>query len=308
MPGARNHKDGSAVIDPPLTTFTVPARHNPKLQTLVERMNADEELKQLWRCANVNAVDRLNMSDHGEVHIRIVANAALRLLRLLREVGQAPGIVANHHLAPVAVVLAAALHDLGISIHRDNHEEYSLALANLKAKELLSGLYPIRERAIVVSEMLHAIIAHHGDVRCLTLEAGVLKVADALDMTAGRSRIPFEAGSSSIHAVSAAAIDEVTIKKGEGRPVRIEIRMNNSSGIFQVDELLRQKLGHLLAALDDGWEISQPVYRRPRWLDDKEVAYHFILKHERNANLRLITVSDDSTLREFLSERRVAVY
>jgi hypothetical protein len=64
----------------------------------------------------------------------------------------------------------------------------------------------------------------------------------------------------------------------------------------------------LLAALDEGWEISQPVYRRPRWLDDKEVFYHFILKHGRNTSLRLITVSDDSTLREFLSERRVAVY
>jgi hypothetical protein len=64
----------------------------------------------------------------------------------------------------------------------------------------------------------------------------------------------------------------------------------------------------LLAALDEGWEISPPVYRRPRWLDDKEVFYHFILKHERNTNLRLITVSDDSKLREFLSERRVTVY
>src|SRR5574341_2515912 len=229
-------------------TFSIPARHNPRLQTLVERINADEELWQLWRCANINAVDRLGMSDHGEVHIRIVANAALRLLRLLRDAGHTPNVVANHHLTPedaeVVVVLAAALHDLGMSIHRDNHEEFSLALANLKAKELLQGLYPLRERTIVVSEALHAIIAHHGDMRCLTLEAGVLKVADALDMTAGRSRIPFEAGSSSIHAVSAAAIDEVTLKKGEGRPVRVEIRMSNSAGIFQVSELLRHKLAH----------------------------------------------------------------
>ncbi len=236
----------SAGAPPP--TFTVPARHNPKLQTLAERINADEELKQLWRCANVNAVDRLGMSDHGEVHIRIVANAALRLLRLLTEAGHVPGVVAQHHLTPddaeVVVVLAAALHDLGISIHRDNHEEMSLALANLKAKELLAGLYPVRERTIIVSETLHAIIAHHGDVRCLTLEAGALKVADALDMTAGRSRIPFEAGSSSIHAISAAAIDEVNIRKGESRPVRIEVRMSNSAGIFQVDELLRHKLQH----------------------------------------------------------------
>lgn len=233
---------------PAPVAFTVPARHNPRLQAVVERISADEELRQMWRCANVNAVDRLGMSDHGEVHIRIVANAALRLLRLLSEAGHVPGVVAQHHLsaedAEVVVVLAAALHDLGISIHRDNHEEFSLPLANLKAKELLAGLYPVRERTIIVSETLHAIIAHHGDVRCLTLEAGALKVADALDMTAGRSRIPFEAGSSSIHAISAAAIDEVNIKKGESRPVRIEIRMSNSAGIFQVDELLRHKLQH----------------------------------------------------------------
>lgn len=241
--GTLRHETAEAVA-----SFSVPARHNPNLQMLVERINADEELWQLWRCANVNAVDRLGISDHGEVHIRIVANAALRLLRLLRETGLAPDAVTDHHLtaedAEVIVVLAAALHDLGISIHRDNHEEFSLGLANLKAKELLVGLYPLRERTIVVSEVLHAIIAHHGEARCLTLEAGVLKVADALDMAEGRSRIPFEAGSSSIHAVSAAAIDQVVIKKGENRAVRVEIRMSNSAGIFQVSELLRRKLEH----------------------------------------------------------------
>ena len=244
LPDAALSPSPTASAETPV--FTVPARHNPNLQTLAERINADEELWQLWRCANVNAVERLQMSDHGEIHIRIVANAALKLLRLLQDAGHVPGVVANHHLTPadaeMIVVLAAALHDLGISIHRDNHEGFSLALANLKAKELLAELYPIRERTIIVSETLHAIIAHHGDMRCLTLEAGVLKVADALDMTTGRSRIPFEAGSSSIHAVSAAAIDEVTIKKGESRPVRVEIRMSNSAGIFQVDELLRHKL------------------------------------------------------------------
>lgn len=242
------HPNDEAATSEPGPTFTVPARHNPKLQALVEHINADEELRQMWRCANINAVDRLTMSDHGEIHIRIVANAALKLLRLLREAGHAPNAVTDHHLgaedAEIIVVLAAALHDLGMSIHRDGHEEFSLALANLKAKELLTGLYPIRERTIVVSEMLHAIIAHHGDVRCLTLEAGILKVADALDMASGRSRIPFEAGSSSIHAISAAAIDEVTIKRGDNRPLKIEIRMSNSAGIFQVDELLRHKLQH----------------------------------------------------------------
>jgi metal-dependent HD superfamily phosphatase/phosphodiesterase len=226
--------------------FDLPSKHNPKLQRLIERINADEELWQMWRCANVNAVDRLKMSDHGEIHIRIVANAALKLLRLFMNADYAPGVVANHGLvredAEIVAVLAAATHDLGISIHRDNHEEFSLALANLKAKELLSDLYPIRERTIIVSEVLHAIIAHHGDMRCLTLEASVLKIADALDMTKGRSRIPFEAGETGIHTISAAAIDEVQIQKGERLPVRVEIRMSNSAGIFQVDELLKRKI------------------------------------------------------------------
>src|SRR6266852_4979871 len=94
--------------------FSVPARHNPRLQALAERINADEELRQLWRSANVNAVDRLGLGDSGEVHVRIVANAALKLLRLLRDAGHQPAAVTSHRLTPdeaeVIVVLAAAAH------------------------------------------------------------------------------------------------------------------------------------------------------------------------------------------------------
>ncbi len=90
--------------------------------------------------------------------------------------------------------------------------------------------------------MLHAVIAHRWDVTCLSLEAGVLKVADALDMTEGRSRIPFESGEINIHSVSAQAVEAVTIERGEERPIRLNIELNNSAGIFQVDELLRRKL------------------------------------------------------------------
>ncbi len=93
-----------------------------------------------------------------------------------------------------------------------------------------------------MSEVLHAIAAHRSDEQCLTIEAGILKLADALDMTKGRSRIPFEAGSMNIHSVSAAAIDQVTLSKGEAKPVHIEVLMNNSAGIFQLDELLKAKL------------------------------------------------------------------
>ena len=89
---------------------------------------------------------------------------------------------------------------------------------------------------------MHAIIGHRRRGEPLTLEAGVVRVADALDMTHGRSRVPFERGRPNIHSLSAAAIDEVVLGPGVERAVRIEIAMNNSSGLFQVDELLATKL------------------------------------------------------------------
>ena len=70
----------------------------------------------------------------------------------------------------------------------------------------------------------------------------MVRVADALDMAGGRSRIPLESGQEGIHTISAAAIDEVTISAGEKRPLRLEIEMNNSAGIFQVDDLLATKI------------------------------------------------------------------
>jgi len=224
----------------------IPTRHNAKLQQLAERINADAELLQLWKCANINAVDRSGISDHGEVHIQIVANAALRILRLLIEANVEPSVVTNYELttedAEVIVVLAACLHDVGIAIHRDDHERYSLILAYPKARQLLAGIYEEPELTMMAAEVLHAVIAHSWDARCLTIEAGVLKVADALDMTSGRSRIPFEAGQVNIHSVSALAVESVSIGKGTKRPVRIAITMSNSAGIFQVDQLLKRKL------------------------------------------------------------------
>jgi metal-dependent HD superfamily phosphatase/phosphodiesterase len=71
----------------------------------------------------------------------------------------------------------------------------------------------------------------------------VVKVADALDMTHGRSRIPYEEmGDTSIYTISSAAIDRVRLLRGEEKPIRIAIEMSNSAGVFQVDELLKRKL------------------------------------------------------------------
>ena len=224
----------------------IPARHNPRLQQIIDRVNGDDELYTLWQVMNVNAVQRLGMSDHGPVHLQIVANIALKLLRLLVEHNVEPSAVTHHHLpvedAEVIVTLASLLHDTGISIHRVDHELYSLFLADPKIKELLDGIYDIPTRTIIISEILHAIISHRADGRPLTLETGIVRVADALDMAEGRSRIPFEAGMINIHSVSASAIEKIKIEKGELKPVRIAVSMSNSAGIFQIDELLKNKL------------------------------------------------------------------
>ena len=144
--------------------------------------------------------------------------------------------------AEVVVALGALLHDLGMSIHRQDHESYSLFLAERKLKELLPVIYDVPTAAIVRSEILHAIISHRSGGSPLTVEAGIVRIADALDMAEGRSRIPFEKGSQSIHSISAAAIDGIKIEAGKEKPVRIRVEMNNSAGVFQLDRLFLEKL------------------------------------------------------------------
>jgi metal-dependent HD superfamily phosphatase/phosphodiesterase len=226
--------------------FYVPARHNEKLRLLLTAINGDVGLHQLWRCANVNAVDRTGMSDHGPTHVRIVANIALKLIRLLISGGIEPNIVSDYGLAAedaeVIVVLGTALHDVGMSIHRHEHEAYSLILGAPKARELLAGIYEEPTLTTIVSETLHAVIAHRSDERTYTIEASAVKVGDALDMTQGRSRIPFEQGAINIHSLSAAAVERVIIRPGTDRPVGIDVVLNNSVGLFQLDELLRPKI------------------------------------------------------------------
>src|SRR5438270_5207839 len=226
--------------------INVPVRGNRKLRTLLERVNADKQLKAWWHVANVNAVVRMEINDHSWVHIQIVANIALKLLRQLTKHDVEPGLVRDFGLgqddAEVVVVLAALFHCVGMSIHRHGHEDFSLLLSEPKLRELLAGVYEEPDKTVIVSEVLQAIISHRSDGEPLTVDAGIVRVADALDMAKGRSRIPFEKGSVSMHSLSAAAIEDVEITDGDDRPVKISILMNNSSGLFQVDGLLKAKL------------------------------------------------------------------
>lgn len=252
----------------------VPPRANRKLREIVERVNADPQLKAWWHVANVNAVKRLEINDHSWVHIQIVANIALKLLRQLAKAGVPPNAVRDYRMssddAEVIVVLGAFLHCVGMAVHRDGHEDWSLFMAEPKMRELLDGLYEEPELTVVTSEVLQAITSHREYGKPLTLEAGIVRVADALDMAEGRSRIPFQHGRVSVHSLSAAAIESVEIKDGESAPVLIEIHMNNSSGIYQVDELLKGKLRgsglephvEVVARIDTEAEKSlMPLYR-----------------------------------------------
>ena len=223
----------------------VPAKNNKLLDQALEKINNNKEITTLWNVINVNAIERLRMSDHGSVHFQIVANIALRLLRILVKNKVTPSIVKDFNLtndhAELVVLLASLLHDTGMSINRDGHEEFSLFITNNLLRELLYFL-PIEEKTIVISEVLHAVINHRSGGRPLTIEGGIVRVADALDMSQGRSRIPFEAGKVDIYSLSALAIDEVNISEGKEKPILVQIYMNNSSGIFQIDELLKSKL------------------------------------------------------------------
>jgi len=243
--GNRKPRDQSlrAAID--AAEIKAPTRGNRRLEKLLEAANADPRLKAWWHVTQVNA-DRLGMSDHGWVHVQIVLNIALRLFRLLNRRGIEPAVVTDYGFRPqdAEVVIAAGclFHDTGMAIHRTDHEAYSLFLAADRLPDLLEDAYDEPERSVIVAEALHAIIGHRRRGEPITVEAGIVRVADALDMAEGRSRVPFSERRPNIHSLSAASIESVKIEPGDDRAVRIEIDMTNSAGIFQVDELLATKL------------------------------------------------------------------
>jgi metal-dependent HD superfamily phosphatase/phosphodiesterase len=224
----------------------VPTRGNRRLEALLAAVNEDAQVKAWWHVSAVNATRRLGMSDHSWVHIQVVCNIALRLSRLLFRRGVEPSVVTDHGMsvrdAEVVIAAGCLFHCVGMSIHRADHESYSLFLTADKLGTLLTGIYEDPERSVIVAEAMHAIIGHRSNGAPFTVEAGIVRVADALDMAKGRSRVPFEAGHRNIHSLSAYAIENVKISAGREKAVRVEIEMSNSAGIFQVDELLAEKL------------------------------------------------------------------
>ncbi|TKR27827.1 HD domain-containing protein [Natronomonas salsuginis] len=218
------------------------------LNDVLELIRADEEINAYLEAQNVNPVARMGYNDHGAKHIEIVRNAALRLYDLLK----AGNVAFNGALGQgleeadesVIIALAATLHDIGHVVHREDHSYYSIPLAVDILDRILDELnrYDVADRVKLKGEVLHAILCHHAEETPLTQEAGVVRVADALDMERGRSRIPYEKGGRGINTLSSQAIRRVSLQPGDETPVLVEIEMTDAAGVYQVDELLQHKL------------------------------------------------------------------
>lgn len=217
-----------------------------RLNSVLEVIDTDPEITAYLEAQNVNPVIRKRYNDHGQKHIEIVRDHALCLYELLKTAGVSFNGAADHGLSEadesVIIALAATLHDVGHVVHRDKHPYYSIPLAADILDRLLPEWYDPATTVTVKSEVLHAILCHHVEETPLTTEAGVIRVADALDMERGRSRIPYDEGSRGVNTLSSQAIQRVSLKPGSDVPVIVEIEMTDAVGVYQVDELLKAKL------------------------------------------------------------------
>lgn len=216
---------------------------------VVRVLEEDEEVAELLKMSNINAVLRLGYNDHGPVHARIVAGTALEILHLLLKSGQTPttiyhGTARNINEVEAILIFSAYLHDIGNSIHRHMHEYVGALLA----KDIIDRLLPkalggIGPRLFLIrQEIMGAIYSTEYNTKALTMEAGIVKIADGLDMSEGRARIPYEMGKIDIHALSALSVKRVELSEGDEKPVKIIIRMDDLAGYFQVEKVLMPKI------------------------------------------------------------------
>jgi len=216
---------------------------------MYEILVADPEVRANWDMADYIAVTKLHFNDHGEVHAKVAAASAVKMLELLVEAGIQPDVVTSGagdlDDAFLVVLTGALLHDLGNQVHREEHAHWGVYLALPLLDRLMPQIYEDPEQRIELrSFILHSIHCHGVEPEPLTLEAGLVAVADGCDLTKGRGRMAFDLGNINIHSVSALSIDRVMIARGEEYPVEIVVQMCNSAGIFQVQETLTDKILH----------------------------------------------------------------
>jgi len=240
----------------------------PLLRRAFNLLEKDAEVQSLLQMANVMAVNRLKYNDHGPVHSKITCGSALEIFSILSQ--RVPPTTVEEGLcnlddAKLIVLCGAYLHDIGNAVHRNLHHVHGCIIAAPILDRLLSKIYP-KNRDLTLrlkSEILHCIFSHDENVRCLSVEAGSVKVADGTDMAEGRARIPYKMGGVDIHSLSALAIRKVEIVEGENRPIKILVNMDNPAGVFQIEEVLGRKIASSgiekwveVVAIEKGKEIK----------------------------------------------------
>jgi metal-dependent HD superfamily phosphatase/phosphodiesterase len=213
---------------------------------------ADEEVQVTQEYANHVSIVRLGYNDHGPVHMHTVALHAITMLDLLRQAGIQTSLekegIGDFEDSLIGTITAAMLHDLGMSVSRQDHEMHSASLAAPILDRFLPIIYPqsIQKRVMIRSLALEGISGHMGNRAIHSLEAGVVQVADGCDMTKGRARIPIILGHTarggSIHQFSANSIEQVRFSRGEEKPIHIEVSMSSEVGLFQIEEVLLSKI------------------------------------------------------------------
>ena len=221
---------------------------------LIKLLLENRELKAIHDYANTVSITRIGLNDHGPVHMKKVCYNALKILRLLHEAGikmsienEEAGTLTDSVLA---VMLAALLHDSGMTVARKSHEFYSGIIAYTFMNDILREIFPCDEDitriTVIRSLALEGIFGHMAISPIHSMEAGIVLVADGCDMTKGRARIPLEIPTKptegDIHKYSAHSIEKVRITKGDEHPVKIEIMMRSEVGFFQVEEVLIPKI------------------------------------------------------------------
>ncbi|MEM1645336.1 MAG: HD domain-containing protein [Ignisphaera sp.] len=222
---------------------------SPLLKSVFKLLEEDIEVSELLKISNTMAVTRLKYNDHGIMHARIVAGTALELLDILMNNNIIPttlrdGTTKNIEEAKLVVIMASYFHDIGNSVHRVNHEYIGAFLAKDLLNRLLPKLGFVDRKLIALrQEIMHAVYATEYNTKCLTIECGVVKVSDGLDMAEGRARIPYRLGKLDMHALSAISIKKVEIEQGaKEKPIKIVVHMDEYAGVFQLEEVLIPKI------------------------------------------------------------------
>lgn len=234
----------------------VPAQTNGDILPvqLWEVLQNDTEIKAIQNYANNVSIGRIGLNDHGPVHMKTVCRNALKMLRILHEAGIQTSLekeqVGSFVDSVSAVMLAAMLHDAGMTIARKEHELYSAIVAYPVIDRILSQLLPepesITRRVAIRSVAIEGIVGHMATRPIHSIEAGLILIADGCDMTKGRARIPLEINSKphegDIHKYSANAIEKVHIHRGTECPIKIEVEMKSEVGFFQIEGVLLPKI------------------------------------------------------------------